>query len=61
MTLEEKDECRPELFFFFLINVESNGNSIFAISVFDSFLSALNLIAEKIGIELVVGRTTEVT
>ena len=48
-------------FFFFLINVESNGNSIFAISVFDSFLSALNLIAEKIGIELVVGRTTEVT
>ena len=59
MTLEEKDECWPE--FFFLINVKSNGHSIFAISVFDSFLSALNLIAEKIGIELAVGRTTEVT
>lgn len=41
--------------------MESNGNSIFGISVFDSLLSALNLIAEKIGIELAVGRTTEVT
>lgn len=46
---------------FLKINVESNSNSIFAISVFDSFLSAFNLIAEKIGTELAVERTTEVT
>lgn len=32
------------------INVESSGGSIFAISVFDGSLSALNLLAEGIGV-----------